>query len=123
MLKPIRYLKRHGLTLADYDEMFRLQDGRCAICRCGSSKRLHVDHNHETGLVRGLLCYLCNTMLGNSKDQPGILEAAASYLRFHDAESWTVAQADSERPSGKQEVPAGDAPQSENGQRASERIN
>ena len=56
----------YGLTLADYGRMLAAQGGRCALC--GSEPRpgenLHVDHDHETGAVRALLCRKCNTALG-----------------------------------------------------------
>lgn len=61
------YLKHtYGITLADYDEMLEQQRGGCAICGGVSSdgSRLAVDHDHETGEVRGLLCMNCNLKLG-----------------------------------------------------------
>jgi predicted HNH restriction endonuclease len=60
-----KHLKRtYGMTTEEYDTMLNAQGGRCAIC--GESplrRRLHVDHDHETGRVRGLLCSRCNTAL------------------------------------------------------------
>ena len=77
------YLKRkYGLTLEDYDRMLEAQDGGCAIC--GRPPRpdisLHVDHDHETGRIRGLLCFPCNNTLGDFEDDPARLYAAADYL-------------------------------------------
>ena len=60
-------LYRYGLSMGDYDAMFSKQQGCCAICGKHQSdlgKRLHVDHNHETKAIRGLLCTGCNTVLG-----------------------------------------------------------
>jgi hypothetical protein len=59
-------LKPYGMSLGDYEMMFLWQGGRCAICYKPPSKNrsLHVDHDHETGEVRGLLCYSCNGRLG-----------------------------------------------------------
>jgi hypothetical protein len=61
-------LKRYGLTEAQYQAMLAAQDGKCAICgRLAVEERwgvLPVDHNHETGVVRGLICMTCNTTLG-----------------------------------------------------------
>lgn len=75
---------RFGLTLADYDAMLEQQDGVCAICKTattGGRGRFCVDHNHDTGVIRGLLCTNCNTMLGMAKDSPERLDAGAKYLR------------------------------------------
>src|SRR2546423_5792224 len=61
------HLKRKfGLTLEEYDEMLAAQEGGCAICGEApeEGKILHIDHDHETGLVRGLLCQRCNHGLG-----------------------------------------------------------
>ena len=77
-------LKKYGLTSKDYDAMFVSQSGVCAICgNDNKGKRLHVDHNHETGKVRELLCTACNLGLGSLKDSEVILEKAAMYLRKH----------------------------------------
>lgn len=59
-----RYLRNtYGLTLRGYRLRFDAQGGKCDLCKGASknSKRsLHVDHNHKTGMVRGLVCYYCN---------------------------------------------------------------
>ena len=74
----------YGLTVADYDRLCKAQYGVCAICKKPESECrqgvLHIDHDHTTGVVRGLLCELCNRMLGNAKDNPDRLIAAAHYL-------------------------------------------
>lgn len=78
-----------GISREQYDELLALQHGVCAICkqpetaksRSGGSKSLGVDHDHETGRIRGLLCYRCNVALGYLKDDEGLLLAAAAYLR------------------------------------------
>lgn len=61
---------RYGLTLEQYEEMFSRQNGVCAICGKPPSpkRRLHVDHNHRTGQVRGLLCRQCNVWLHVAED-------------------------------------------------------
>lgn len=63
-----QYQKRYGITLADYDKMFKAQDGKCKICKSEQAGRFGqhfaVDHCHETGIVRGLLCIKCNARLG-----------------------------------------------------------
>ena len=53
-----------GVTPADYDRLLAAQGGHCALCpNTPKSRRLHVDHDHRTGAVRGLLCYRCNRAL------------------------------------------------------------
>jgi hypothetical protein len=75
-------LKEYGLTVAEYDEMFRKQNGVCAICKSGNKgRRLCVDHDHKTGRVRGLLCNPCNWALGHMRDDTSLLEKAIEYLK------------------------------------------
>lgn len=63
-----RYRSRYGISLATYEAMFELQEGRCGICRSEDSglkgAAFAVDHCHTTLEVRGLLCIQCNTKLG-----------------------------------------------------------
>jgi hypothetical protein len=59
--------------------MFESQGGRCAICR-QDRPPLHVDHDHETGRVRGLLCNSCNNGLGRFAHDPIVLVAASQYM-------------------------------------------
>ncbi|MFF4927431.1 endonuclease VII domain-containing protein [Streptomyces griseofuscus] len=72
----------YGLKPGEYDELFRLQGGVCAICRQSRSKRLDVDHCHKTGVVRGLCCARCNRQLlaKGLRDNPEIARNAAEYL-------------------------------------------
>lgn len=70
---------RYGITLEDFVAMRAKQQGRCAICDA-VDERLVVDHNHQTGKVRGLLCHLCNAMIGCAREDPVILTAALAYL-------------------------------------------
>lgn len=75
-------LEQYGITLEIYEQIFKDQEGRCAICKeLPGKKRLNVDHCHETGKVRGLLCTNCNHALGAFKDKPEHLDAGAAYLR------------------------------------------
>ena len=75
-------LKRHNLTLTDYDQMFDKQNGNCAICGLPElTRRLAVDHNHKTGKVRALLCLRCNMELGVYENKREILE---KYLKEWD---------------------------------------
>jgi len=80
---------KFGITADQYDDMLARQDGKCAICgkpetdtiRWGKTARLAVDHDHLTGVVRGLLCRRCNQGIGKFEDDPDMLQAAADYLR------------------------------------------
>lgn len=81
-----RAIKReYGITEADYDRMLAEQGGRCAICaatECGGGRaRFCIDHDHETGAVRGLLCNRCNAAIGRMEDSADLLARAADYLR------------------------------------------
>jgi hypothetical protein len=75
--------KRYGITSETYWELYAYQDGRCYICRwaTGKSRRLTVDHDHKTGLVRGLLCRPCNTFLGVIRDCIEAAERVVAYLK------------------------------------------
>lgn len=73
--------RRYTLSQEDYDGLFVSQGGVCAICDSPpNSKALHVDHNHATGKVRGLLCDKCNRGLGYFNDNPNFLRIATRYL-------------------------------------------
>lgn len=78
-------LRRHyGIGLEDFNRILAEQNGRCAVCATdepGGRGRFHVDHNHKTGEVRGLLCSHCNLGVGHFKDSPTLLKAAAYYLQ------------------------------------------
>lgn len=76
-------LKSFGITTEDYDRMLAKQEGSCAICGspCSTGRRLAVDHDHNSGTVRGLLCMDCNTGLGKFCDDPTRLHRAAIYLQ------------------------------------------
>jgi len=80
---------RYGISLDDFNAMKQEQDGKCAICLTQleihpdssvRTKKVAVDHCHETGKVRGLLCANCNTGLGMFKDNHALLQAASEYL-------------------------------------------
>jgi hypothetical protein len=74
-----RIKSKYGMASEDYDYLLVRQDYRCAICH-EDGHNLYVDHSHETGLVRGLLCHQCNIGLGNFKDDPKRLGEALRYL-------------------------------------------
>ncbi len=76
-------LKRFGLTEDSFNVIMVKQNGVCAICKNPepAKRALAIDHNHQTGKIRGLLCTRCNQGIGCFVDQPLILEAAIKYLQ------------------------------------------
>lgn len=79
-LVSIKQLRRYGLRQADYEALLVWQAGCCAICHTHGARRLVIDHDHETGEIRGLLCDGCNTGLGLLGDTAPRVEAALAYL-------------------------------------------
>lgn len=75
---------RYGLSKERYEELAKAQEYRCAICRRfpRGDERLRVDHNHETGEIRSLLCRNCNSGLGFFEDDRRLLKLAAAYLSY-----------------------------------------
>lgn len=76
-------LRRYGLTPAEYEAKLAAQNGGCAICggiNAKSGQRLAVDHDHETGQVRGLLCNNCNSAIGKLRDSSATARLAVAYL-------------------------------------------
>ncbi|MCP4251056.1 MAG: hypothetical protein GY778_28800 [bacterium] len=76
------HLRKYGLSVEGFRLMLYAQDGVCLLCRRTDQfgRRLAVDHCHETGEIRGLLCGRCNVALGMLRDDPELLRAAAEYL-------------------------------------------
>lgn len=74
--------RRFGLTVEEYDTMLQNQGGVCRLCGAPPQPpySLHVDHDHATGRVRGILCFRCNNALGDFADDPDRLRAAARYV-------------------------------------------
>ena len=76
-----RLLREYGITQEAYLQMVEAQGGKCLVCdEAPTKKKLAVDHCHDTGKVRGLLCVTCNRALGLLKDSPQRLERAFKYL-------------------------------------------
>jgi hypothetical protein len=73
-------LRNYGLTYVEYQALLELQDNRCAICENEFSDTPHVDHDHTSGKVRGLLCDHCNRMLGYARDNVSTLMNAIRYI-------------------------------------------
>lgn len=89
-LKNEALIRTFGISLKDYKEMQLAQGNVCLLCkkpetlvdnRTNNTKQLSVDHCHDTGTVRGLLCNNCNVGLGHFKDNIKTLELAISYLK------------------------------------------
>jgi ribosomal protein L19E len=87
-----RLQREFGISIETYEQMYDAQKGRCGICdkpeTSSRAKKLAVDHCHETGKVRGLLCQRCNRALGLFKDNYRYLEEAVSYLRRKGRTRW-----------------------------------
>lgn len=79
--------KRYGISLDDYDRMLEEQGNRCGICGTDTPRghgHFHIDHCHDSGKIRGLLCHSCNTALGGFKDSISLLASAIQYLSEHE---------------------------------------
>lgn len=88
-LKGYALKRRYGISELEYLDLVQKQNNLCAICGCLETsldkrlqlpKALAVDHCHQTGKIRGLLCSFCNTGLGQFKDNPDLLKKAIEYL-------------------------------------------
>jgi hypothetical protein len=97
--RPYHLKYKYGITVEEYEVLLETQNHRCAICNTdspsGKWKVFAVDHCHDTGEVRGLLCNECNRGMGLLGDDHKRLEAASAYLKRHrkitnDARSRTV---------------------------------
>jgi hypothetical protein len=85
-MRGYRLKAEYGISLEQYEDLLDEQGGVCAICKRPPSGEnhantyLHVDHDHVSGHVRGLLCHPCNTAIGLLGDDPERIQAAASYV-------------------------------------------
>jgi hypothetical protein len=85
------------MTFEQYEQMLTDQNGMCALCGAihepdgtKAASRLHIDHDHASGLVRQLLCNGCNRGLGYLRDDPALLRRAADYIEEHRASDIVV---------------------------------
>lgn len=77
-------VRRYEITFTEYKDLLETQKGLCKICQSSNNgKTLHIDHDHVTGKVRGLLCNQCNVGLGSFRDNPELLQGAIEYLTTH----------------------------------------
>jgi hypothetical protein len=81
-MREIHLRNKFGLTPEEYDRILEAQGGVCALCECRPTPgiSLHVDHDHGTGEIRGLLCMRCNNALGLFREDPDLLKRAARYV-------------------------------------------
>lgn len=91
-LRIMMLRRNYGIGIEEYERMHKAQSGLCAICgepekttdgRSGRQKWLAVDHHHDSGKVRGLLCGHCNSGIGHFRDRIELLEKAIAYLNLH----------------------------------------
>lgn len=74
-------VRKYNITVEQFEQKSLMQEGKCAICFKVPDRRLDVDHNHETGKFRGLLCNNCNRTLGQFGDTPEKFLRAYTYLK------------------------------------------
>jgi hypothetical protein len=82
VMRAAHLKRKYGITPEEYDARLAEQGGGCAVCGRPpkAGKSLHVDHDHETGYVRGLLCFSCNAALGHFQDDLERIDAALIYV-------------------------------------------
>jgi len=82
-MRDLYYRRTFGITADDFDALLEKQGGVCAICGCAPERAasFHLDHDHVSGAIRGILCLDCNQGVGKFRDDPGLLERAAAYIR------------------------------------------
>jgi hypothetical protein len=84
--------KKYGITPEQFHSLILKQNNCCAICGKpetikwrGKIKKLAIDHNHDTGKIRGLLCHFCNVGIGQFRDSLPLLQKAMDYIKLHDS--------------------------------------
>lgn len=86
LAKDFKLRIRYGIPLGSYDKMLKEQDGKCALCSTedpGGAGDFHVDHCHDTGVVRSLLCANCNVGIGHFFHRVDLLKLAIGYVTKH----------------------------------------
>ena len=84
-MKDLHFRNNYNINLEEYNKLVELHQGGCAICRqpCKTHERLSVDHDHNTGIVRGLLCQKCNTAIAMLNEDEDLFWNALEYLKKH----------------------------------------
>lgn len=82
-MRDLYYRRTFGISADAFDAMLDAQGGGCAICGVVPEREasLHLDHDHLTGAIRGILCLSCNQALGHFRDDPAVLQRAVDYVR------------------------------------------
>ena len=82
-MRDLYYRRTFGISADDFDALLGEQGGGCAICECAPEREasFHLDHDHVTGEIRGILCLSCNQGVGQFRDDAQLLERAAAYVR------------------------------------------
>lgn len=116
--------RRYGITVADFQERFEAAGGLCQGCR--KAPAVHVDHDHVTKQVRGLLCFNCNQALGNVRDDVAVLLSLVNYLEvfgcnprmdpFDLSRVRSMAEQLAPSPSGSEQPPLTSSPDEEDSQ-------
>lgn len=75
-----RTLATYGITEAQYQALVRRQKGLCDICAKPLPEHPHIDHDHKTAIVRGVLCWWCNRLIGTNRNTAFMFRQAARYL-------------------------------------------
>lgn len=86
-IRRVNLKSKFGISVEEYDEILARQNNCCAICKRHQAefdRNFAVDHDHEFGYNRGLLCVSCNNMLGRARDSIEVLENAIAYLKEHE---------------------------------------
>jgi hypothetical protein len=85
-------LRNYGITIEQKQLMVNAQNNCCAICKEPfiSTKNTHLDHCHDTGKIRGILCASCNHGIGKFKDSPKLLQRAVHYIEYHAKQNTTT---------------------------------
>ena len=83
--KNYKLQREYGISLSEYNILLDNQDNKCYICnnKFNDTSDTRVDHNHETGQVRKILCHNCNVLIGHSKENVQILHNAIKYIEEH----------------------------------------
>ena len=80
-----KFKQKYNLSLDEYNAMLKNQDNKCLICgnELKDKQKIHIDHCHKTGKVRGILCARCNTRLELVENHPEIIQSMFTYLELH----------------------------------------